>query len=89
MGYQMSSRTLFKEIDGFRVIIHLDSEGEEIRRIKVCPVDFVPTRLPPRSGVSVSQLKDPAGYHREYYHKVRSKRDGKTRARMHALVKYI
>jgi len=67
--YEMTARTVYAERDGWKVIIHLDEEGNEIRVIRVMPVDY---KAPPREP---TQREDPTTYHREYYRKVRSKRD--------------
>ena len=46
-----------------------DAEGNEVYRIKG---DFVGLQL------GVNRQANPTAYHREYYRKVRSKRDGRT-----------
>jgi len=56
-------------IDGRVCRILYDAEGNEVHRI-YAPRDHWDT------GITISRTKDPTAYHREYYRKVRSKRQG-------------
>ena len=60
----------------------IEWEGQTVRRIfydeEGNVIHVASMRVHEDTGIKASISRDPAAYHREYYHKVRRQRDGRT-----------